>query len=161
MKFKKLIAPMAAAGILAALISVTPAQEAGTVYGDPGGEAPTVPIPQLVAAPEQYVGHTVQVSGRVTEVCPQPGCSIKLATPDDAETTIDIQFDDEGIAFPPEIMGHDAVVEGVMTKIVLTMEQTIAYLQHEAEVQGLEFDVESVTEPLTRYELKGTGAVIF
>jgi hypothetical protein len=64
------------------------------------------------------------------------------------------------IVFPKEARGRRAVAEGVVTKTVLTLEETVARLQGQAEEQGDAFDPETVTEPLTLYEIEGTGAVI-
>jgi hypothetical protein len=143
------------------LTPVTSAQEVGTVFGDRPGTTEIVPIPQLLAAPQGYVGRTVQVEGLVTDVCTSPGCWIELAPDDDETQEIRIEIEDEGIAFSSEVKGRHAVVEGVMTKTAMTLEQTVAYLQQQAEERGEEFDPESVTEPLTLYEMKGTGAVIY
>jgi hypothetical protein len=162
MSFKMLVTRIAAGWTLGVvlLIPVTLAQEEGTALGEPLAAKETVPIARLVAAPEDYVGATVQVAGIVTDVCSKAGCWIKLAAVDDKDKQIRVKVEDGVIVFPMEAKGRHAVAEGVMTKKVLTLEQTVAYLQHQAEERGEEFDAESVTEPLTFYEIKGTGAVI-
>ena len=162
MSFKTLVTRIVAGWTLwvVLLIPVTLAQEEGTALGEPLAARETVAISRLVAAPEEYVGATVRVAGIVTDVCPTAGCWIKLAAVDDKDKQIRVKVEDGVIVFPMEARGRQAVAEGVMTKTVLTLEQTVAYLQQQAEEQGEELDAESVTEPLTFYEIQGSGAVI-
>jgi len=142
------------------LFAVSVAQEDGTAYGEPLAEAETVPISRLLAAPEDYVGKTVRVAGLVTEVCPERGSWIMLAAAEDKDEEIRVKVEDGVIVFSKEARGRRAEVEGVMTETVLTLEETVARLQGQAEEQGDAFDPEAVTEPLTIYEIHGTGAVI-
>ena len=71
-----------------------------------------------------------------------------------------IKVDDGVIVFPMQAKGKRAVAEGEFTKIEMTMEQTLAYREHHAQEHGEEFDPSTVTEPLTYYQIKATGAVI-
>jgi hypothetical protein len=142
------------------LFAVSVAQEDGTAYGEPLTTTETVLISRLVATPEDYVGETVRVAGLVTDVCPECGCWIMLAAAEDKDKEIRVKVEDGVIVFPQEARGRRAVAEGVVTKTVLTLEETVARLQGQADEQGEGFDPEAVTEPLTLYEIKCTGAVI-
>lgn len=146
---------------VALLAPVALAQETGTPFGERPGSSQVVPLSALLITPQNYVGTTVQVSGVLTDVCTAPGCWIKLGAGAGDEDALDIAFDDEGIVFPKGLVGKQASVEGVMTKNVLTLEQSVAYMQHEAEVRGEEFDPASVTSPITLYKFKGSGAVVY
>ena len=162
MNLKSLATKIAAGSTLwvVLLFAVSVAQEDGTAYGEPLAAAETIPISRLLAAPEDYVGETVRVAGLVTDVCPECGCWIMLAAAEDKDKEIRVKVEDGVIVFPKEARGRRAVAEGVVTKTVLTLEETVARLQGQAEEQGEGFDPEAVTEPLTLYEIKGTGAVI-
>ena len=83
-----------------------------------------------------------------------------LASDDEEFKEIRIKVVDGVIVFPLEAKGRRAIAEGEFVKIELTLEQTVAYRKHHAEEHGEEFDPSSVTEPLTYYQIKGTGAVI-
>jgi hypothetical protein len=131
----------------------------GKVYGEPLTGQDTISISTLLDDPEPYLGKVVRVEGLVTGVCEKRGCWMTLAGDRDFEE-IRIKVDDGVIVFPMEAKGRKAVAEGVFTKIEMTLEQTIAYRQHHAEEHGEEFDPASVTEPMSFYQIQGTGAVI-
>jgi hypothetical protein len=146
--------------LLLPIASANAAAGEGTPYGEPLSGVEKTEIPTLVAQPDDYVGKTVCVEGVVTAVCEKRGCWMTL-TPDDASTEVRIKVDDGVIVFPLEAKGRRAVAEGVFTKHELTLEQTVAYKKHHAEEQGEEFNPASVTEPMTYYQVKATGAVVY
>ena len=132
----------------------------GKAYGEPLTGKDTVPIHQLLENPDPYLGEVVRVEGLVTNVCEKRGCWMSLASDEKEFEEIRIKVDDGVIVFPMEAKGRRAVAEGVLTKIEMTMEETLAYQKHHAEEHDEEFDPASVTEPLVFYQIKGTGAVI-
>ena len=112
-------------------------------------------IAKLMAKPDKFVGKTVQVKGKVTEVCQMMGCWIDLA---DGAQSIHITVEDGVIVFPKESVGKQAVAEGKLVKIELTKEQAIAGAKHAAEERGSKFDPASVKSGKTIYQIEGTGA---
>jgi hypothetical protein len=150
-------------GISAILISLATSSAVfagdGKVYGQPLRGSDTIKISVLLSEPDEYVGQTVRVEGLITGVCEKRGCWMSLAS--DAEfQELRIKVDDGVIVFPIEAKGKRAIAEGEFTKIEMTMEQTLAYKKHHAEEHNEEFDPSTVTEPLTYYQIKATGAVI-
>ncbi len=118
-----------------------------------------VAIDKLVAAPEQYVGKTVQVKGTVREVCQKMGCWMQIADPA-TNKAVRIKVKDGEIVFPKDAAGKTAVAEGKFAKLELTKEQAIAQAKHEAEMNKKPFNPASITGPQTVYQIQGTGAVI-
>lgn len=114
-----------------------------------------VPVAKVMAAPGEYVGKTVQVKGKVTEVCTMMGCWMNLV---DGDHQLRIKVNDGEIVFPKESIGKPAIAEGVFKKLQLTKEQAIARAKHEAEETGRKFNPDSVKGPLTIYQIQGTGA---
>jgi hypothetical protein len=133
--------------------------EDGKVYGEPLTGTDTIAISELLDNPEPYLGEVVRVEGLVTAVCEKRGCWMSLAG-DEEFQELRIKVDDGVIVFPMEAKGRKAVAEGVFTKIEMTLEQTIAYREHHAQEHGEEFDPSTVTEPMTFFQIRGTGAVI-
>ena len=117
------------------------------------------PIAELLAKPARFVGRSVQVKGKITDVCQKMGCWIMLL---DAATgaSIRIKANDGEIVFPKESVGKMAVAEGSFHEIKLTRAQAAERAKHEAEEKGAKFDPASVRGPLTIYQIQGTGAVI-
>lgn len=114
-------------------------------------------IAAVMAQPEKFVGKTVQVKGKVTEVCQMMGCWMDIA---DGGRSLHIKVDDGLLVFPKEAVGKQAVAEGKLIKLELTKEQAIAQAKHKAEEQGRKFDPSTVNGGTTIYQIEGTGARI-
>lgn len=117
-----------------------------------------VTLATLYADPASQVGKTVQVSGKVSEVCEMMGCWMDLN--DSEGHLLRIKVDDGVIVFPKDSVGKPAIVEGKLEKIEQTKEQVIAAAKHEAEEQHRKFDASKIKSGKTTYQIAGTGAVI-
>jgi hypothetical protein len=115
------------------------------------------PVATILANPDQYVGKTVQVRGKVSEVCTMMGCWMQLI---DNKDGMRIKVNDGEIMFPKNSVGKTATAEGMLKKLVLSKEQAIARAKHEAEEQGRKFDPASVKSGGVIYQVQGTGAVL-
>jgi hypothetical protein len=146
--------------ILIVIASLPAVAGDGKAYGEPLTGKDTMAIHTLLEDPDPYLGEVVRVEGLITGVCEKRGCWMSLASDEKEFEEIRIKVDDGVIVFPMEAKGKHAVAEGVLTKIEMTMDETVAYQKHHAEEHNEEFDPASVTEPLVFYQIKGTGAVI-
>ncbi len=115
-------------------------------------------IADLASKPDSYVGQTVQVKGKIVEVCQKMGCWMDLA--DDSGKKVHIKVEDGVIVFPKDSAGRTAVAEGKLSKIELTREEAIARAKEEAGETGRKFDPESIKSGVTIYQIDATGAVI-
>ena len=116
-------------------------------------------ISDILSNPEDYINKTVLIEGEVLEVCPMAGCWIEVASSVEGEK-IKVKVKDGEIVFPEEAKGKNALVEGKVYKIELTVEEAVEYYEHQAEETGDEFDPATVTEAVTIYQIKGLGAEI-
>ncbi len=127
------------------------------------GKPLTLKEPVSVAAvmekPDAWVGKTVQVKGKVTEVCQMMGCWMNLVDAASGKS-IRIKVNDGELVFPKDSPGRMAIAEGKLSKQELTREQAIAQAKHEAEEGGRKFDPKTVKGPVVTYQIQGTGAVI-
>lgn len=142
-----------------ALLLATGAIGADQKVGKPLTLLAPIPLAQIGAQPEKYVGKTVQVRGRVTEVCEAMGCWMNLVDPI-GERSIWIKVNDGELVFPKSAVGKLAIAEGTLVKLDLTREEAIARARHEAEEQGRKFDPKTVKSGGTIYLIQGAGAVI-
>lgn len=117
------------------------------------------PIADLEKKPGDFTGKTVQVRGRVAEVCEKMGCWMNLVDPA-TNARVRIKVKDGEIVFPKDAIGKMAVAEGKFVKIELTREQAVERARHEAEENNRPFDPASITGPVTIYQIQGSGAVI-
>lgn len=144
--------------ILSLLAALPLCFAAETKLGKPLTLSQATPIAEVNAKLAELTGKTIQVKGRVSEVCEMMGCWMQLA--DDTGKVIKIKVKDGEIVFPKDSLGKMAIAEGTLNKIVLTREQAIASAKHEAEERGRKFNPESVKGPVTLYQIAGSGAVI-
>lgn len=131
----------------------------GKQLGKPFAVSEITPLDQIASQPEKYVGKTVHVKGKVTEVCEMMGCWMNL-TDASGKHPLRVKVNDGEIVFPKEAIGKFAEAEGKLAKMELTKEQAIARAKHEAEEQGRPFKPESVKGPVTIYQLQGSGALV-
>jgi len=116
-------------------------------------------ISDILSNPEDFLEKTVLVEGTVLDVCTMMGCWMELASDVEGEK-IKVKVKDGEIVFPVEAKGKNALVEGTVYKIEMTMEEAIDFYKNQAEESGKEFDPSSVTGPVTLYQIKGLGAEI-
>jgi len=131
----------------------------GNKYGKKVTLKEKTKISSILENPKAYVGKKVLVEGTVVGVCEKRGCWIELAS-DKQFQKIKVKVNDGEIVFPLEEKGKTALVEGEVYEIKMTKEQALERAKHEAEEHGKEFDPNSVTGPVTYYQIKGLGAVI-
>ncbi len=143
------------------LLSFLPALAllAETKLGKPLTLASPTPIPQVLAKPDTFVDKTIQVKGRITEVCEMMGCWTNLLDSESGKM-IRVKVNDGDIVFPKEAVGKMALAEGTLKKIELTKEQAVARAKHEAEEQGRKFDPSKIKSGATIYQIAGSGAVL-
>lgn len=132
---------------------------AGNPLGKPLVLKTQTSIADISAKPADYVGKTVQVKGKVSEVCQSMGCWMILVDPA-TKASVKIKVNDGEIVFPKDSAGKIAIAEGKLAKIEMTKEQAIEQAKHEATENKKKFDPASITGPVTTYQLQGTGAVI-
>jgi hypothetical protein len=88
------------------------------------------------------------------------GCWMQLVDPATGKA-IRIKVNDGEIEFPKDGAGRTAVAEGVLVKMELSKERAIAEAKHEADEMGRKFDPASIKGPIVRYQIRGSGAVVY
>jgi RecJ-like exonuclease len=126
-------------------------------YGKPLTLKEPMTLAALMSKADDYAGKTVQVKGKVTEVCQAMGCWLNLVN--DEGQHIKFEAHDAGISFPKDVVGKTAIAEGKFTKTEMTREQAIAEAKEHAKDSGKPFD-ESKVKAGVEYSIEGAGAVI-
>jgi hypothetical protein len=161
------------AGIMMIWASVAIAGDAETIsYGDGVSLSEAVPIPQLLAEADDYVGEKVRVDGVITGVCKKRGCWMQLTDPETGQG-VRIKVEDGVIVFPYTAMGHRGSAEGIFEAVKLTPEQVEAreaqrHAKHEdgagepceKETPARAAGCDAPVQEDTIYLIRGTGAVI-
>jgi len=128
-------------------------------YGEKLSDAEVVPVSALLETPDEYVGKTVKIEGRITGVCAHRGCWMELAGDEDFQS-MRIKVEDGVIVFPADAVGHMATAEGVFTKIDVSPEQATKMHKAKCTKDGKECDHGPVTEAGVIYQIAGEGALI-
>jgi hypothetical protein len=147
------LVPVAMACALAVVSAGEPAS-----YGEALVLEQALPIGDLLADPDSWVGKRVRVEGEITDVCPRAGCWIDIGG--GRSGTIRFKVDDGVIVFPVEAEGRGVVAEGTLVRLELTEEQAVARARHLAEEKGEAFDPSTVEPPYVYYQIRGKGAEI-
>src|SRR5437870_1402852 len=144
--------------LFAATLAIATVSAAEIKLGKPLTLKEPLALATVLAKPADYIGKTIQVKGKITEVCQMMGCWIDLTN--DEGQKLRIKVNDGEIEFPKDSAGKMAVAEGRFDKIELTREQAVARAEEEAADKGKKFDPASVKGPMTIYQIQGAGAVI-
>ena len=145
--------------LLALVAAATLLTAADVKLGKPLTLKEPVQLATLLAHADDYTGKTVQVKGKITEVCQMMGCWMQI-TDLESGKSVKIQVKDGEIVFPKDAAGKIVVAEGKLVKEELTKEQVIARAKHEAEEQKRKFDASKIKSGATVYQIEGTGAVV-
>jgi hypothetical protein len=117
------------------------------------------PITEILANPEKYLGKDVMIEGEITSVCQKQGCWIDVRGASSPEV-MRVKVNDGEIVFPKDSAGKKVAAQGRVEKMVLTREQLVEQLKHDAQESGKKADLSSVTGGATIYRIKGQGAII-
>ncbi|BCV67738.1 DUF4920 domain-containing protein [Shewanella carassii] len=145
--------------ILLAALFTPLAHSATDKFGEPVDMNLFMPISTLMAAPDDYIGQELTVEGTIVSVCSKRGCWMELAT-DDSFDRLKVKVRDGEMVFPVSARGLKAYATGEFKAIKLNIEETRAFLGHQAEQHNKPFDPESVTQGLTFYQLQPYGVEI-
>jgi len=72
-------------------------------------------VSDVLANPENYLGKTVLIEGKITDVCTKRGCWLKVSS-DKKKQKIVVKVQDGEMVFPLEARGKTAKIEGVLYK---------------------------------------------
>lgn len=139
-------------------MSAATGQNESQNFGEPLRISDLTPIAEVLDRPEEFVGKKIAVRGRVAEVCPNMGCWVDL---EEGGRKLRIKVDDGVIVFPKTLAGKTATAEGMVERIEMSREDYEAYLRHEAEERGSEFDPAQIGDaPYWILRVRGTGAAV-
>jgi hypothetical protein len=143
-------------GILLMLSAATIAAE--EKYGAGVTLKEATPIERLLATPDEYLGKTVRVDGRVEAVCDMMGCWMNLSEAASGKT-IQVKVDDGVIVFPVAAKGRSASAEGVFEKVTPeTAEHATDAAKDQSGQTG--HDAEHARQAAMKYRIKATGAIV-
>ncbi len=144
--------------LLGALMALTVHAKELT-FGVTVDDAELIPISQMLAHADDYVGKMVTVEGLIVGVCEARGCWMELAS-DVRYEKLRLKVKDGEMVFPISAKGRKALAKGELQEFKLTLEQTIAYKRELAQHGGEAFDAASVTEPMSFYQVTPIGVRI-
>jgi len=146
--------------LIVTLIAMSPSAFAEELFfGEAINEKVTVNISTLLANPEQYLDKEITVAGTIVGVCSRRGCWVDIAS-DAKFEKLRIKVRDGDMVFPIHAKGRQALATGKLTAIELSLEQTQKYKTDLAKRRGETIAPESITAPMSIYQLSPTGVKV-
>ncbi|NKC01332.1 MAG: DUF4920 domain-containing protein [Pseudomonadales bacterium] len=145
--------------LVACLLTISGPGFAADQYGKGLSDAVAVRVGELTLNPDAYVDQPVKVVGLVNDVCPMKGCWVEILDAQ-SSTTMRFKVKDDVIVFPASAKGKEIVAEGVLRRHEMSESRARSWLAHLAAEKGETFDPQSVTGPLTVYQIEGDGAEV-
>jgi hypothetical protein len=90
-----------------------------TSKAEGSSETSKVEFASLIENPENYIGKTISVEGKVVHVCIHSGKKLFL-TGENPDVRLYVQAGEEMPKFPMELLGSEIVVEGTLTQVPAT-----------------------------------------
>ena len=97
-------------------------------YGAPFAATVQVSAAELLADPAKYAGQTVQVTGRVADVCSQAGCWMVVA---EGDKSMRVLMKDHAFSVDKQGAGSDCKVEGLVEAKAIDPE-TVKHFESES-----------------------------
>ena len=128
-------------------------------YGTGADTSNVSKVSSILASPDDYLDKDVTIKGTIVKVCKKRGCWMEL-TSDQQFQTFRVKVRDGDMVFPMTAMGKTAFATGKIQGFPMTLERTKQYLAYQAEEMEESFDPDSVTQPMTVYQLAPHGVTI-
>lgn len=119
---------------------------------DPSHPQPVSALPALLAQTDSV---EAVFEGRIAEVCQKKGCWMTLDMGNGQ--VVRVTFKDYGFFVPKNAGGHKAVLKGVASKEIITVEM----LKHYAQDRGAtKEEIDAIREPETEWSIVAEGVII-
>jgi hypothetical protein len=145
--------------LLSALCAVINTAVAEQKFGNGANMKQLTEISKILASPNEFLESSITIEGTIVKVCKKRGCWMELAS-DKKFQTLRIKVRDGDMVFPMTALGKTAYATGQLQALPLDLAQSKRYLAYTAQEQQEEFDVNSVTEAITVYQISPTGVTI-
>ena len=147
---------MKAVGIfltLASLVAVAqqPVERTSGQDGAPITQKNAVPLSAAITKLGNATSAPVFVEAKVDKICEVKGCWLGLVSD---QGNARVTFKDYAFFVPKSLVGKQVLVEGMLEKITMSMEETKHY------VQDAGGDPSKVTTPRTEYRIVATGVQV-
>lgn len=97
----------------------------------------------------------IKLIGSIADVCQASGCWLDLDMGDNQ--FIHVTFKDEAFVVPKDIAGKTAIIEGIGTKELISVDMQ----KKAAKSEGLsQKEIDAITSPITEYSIEATGVTI-
>jgi len=120
-------------------------------YGAPIKAKNPVALATAITQLEKQSTASVLVESKVDKVCEAKGCWLGLVS-DNGD--VRVTFKDYAFFVPSSLIGKTVIVEGVLEKVTMTLDETKHY------VKDAGGDPSSVTEPRVEYRIVASGVEV-
>ncbi|MEZ6037277.1 MAG: DUF4920 domain-containing protein [Planctomycetota bacterium] len=115
-----------------------------------------LPLTEVMKDPAKFAGKPIRVTGPITDVCQTKGCWMTLGKPAAGQPPFLVKFKDYAFFVPKDAAGRDAIIEGELSFMQETVEQTRHYLED----AGKHEEAKKVTEGRKILKFMANGVAI-
>ena len=137
--------------VLALLLTLTSTLALAEHYGAPIKAKNPVTLSAAVKQLDNQSTAQVLVESKVDKVCVAKGCWLGLVS-DTGD--VRVTFKDYAFFVPSSLIGKTVIVEGVLEKVTMTLDETKHY------VKDAGGDPSTVTEPRVEYRIVASGVAV-
>jgi hypothetical protein len=120
-------------------------------YGAPIAGKNALSLPAAIALLRTKASSPVLIESKVDKICVVKGCWLGLV---DAKNDVRVTFKDYAFFVPASLIGKTVIVEGVLEKVTMTLEETKHY------VKDAGGDPATVTQPRVEYRIVASGVEV-
>jgi hypothetical protein len=128
---------------------------AGKVFGNKIANKEISNAESLAIALENKDKKGLKLEGKVDAVCQMTGCWLNMDIGN--HKTVHVTFKDEAFTIPKDVAGRTAVIEGVASKEIITVDE----LKKAAEAEGKpQAEIDAITQAEAEYYFEADGVTI-
>jgi len=137
------------------LVAFCQEEKSADNFGEPITRKGAISVKKLPEKTKVAETTEIKVKGVITEVCQAKGCWMTLDLGNDEQ--LRVKFKDYGFFVPKDAAGKTAIIQGVATKEVVSVEE----LKHLAEDAGKsETEINAITEASEELTFVAEGVII-
>lgn len=124
-------------------------------FGGGAYQGETLAVADVLANPASFAGKKIRVTGTVREICQQKGCWMRVGG-EQEQGQVFVKFLDYAFFMPLDGAGREAVMEGELSVVEISVETARHYLED----AGKPEEAAKITEPQKQIRFMASGVAL-
>lgn len=127
----------------------------GTIFGNEISDDNILSSEVLTEKLQDHKTIEIKLEGKIDAVCQGSGCWLNMDIGNGK--TVHVTFKDEAFTLPKNIAGKKAVIDGIATTDIVSIEMQKKMAEKDGKTQA---QIDSITKPLTEYYFEAEGVTM-